>query len=111
MGRTVAHVPFREVTALGLPGGISACLFDLDGVLTDTASIHAVAWKETFDGLLRTRAVAEDAPFVPFDAVRDYAEYVDGKQRVDGVRSFLASRGLELPEGMNADPPAADTVG
>jgi beta-phosphoglucomutase family hydrolase len=87
---------FDGATALRLPPGIGACLFDLDGVLTDTARIHAAAWKAVFDDFLRARAVAEAAPFVPFDAVRDYGEYVDGRQRFDGVRSFLASRGIEL---------------
>jgi beta-phosphoglucomutase family hydrolase len=78
---------------LGLPDSVSACLFDLDGVLTQTAKVHAAAWKQMFDDYLRGRR----EPFVPFDAVRDYDEYVDGKPRQDGVRSFLASRGIELP--------------
>jgi beta-phosphoglucomutase family hydrolase len=90
-----------------LPDAIRACLFDLDGVLTDTASIHAAAWKEMSDAFLRGRA----APFVPFDAARDYDEHVDGKQRSDGVRAFLASRGIALPEGSPDDPPEVDTVG
>ena len=94
-----------------LPSAIRACLFDLDGVLTDTASVHAEAWKEMFDAFLRVRATREGAPFVPFDPVRDYDEYIDGKQRFDGVRSFLASRGIELPEGSHDDPPDADTIG
>jgi beta-phosphoglucomutase family hydrolase len=96
---------------LKLPSGIRACLFDLDGVLTDTASVHARAWKEMFDGFLRERAARERLPFVPFDLGRDYDEYIDGKQRYDGVRSFLASRGIELPEGSHDDPPDAETVG
>jgi beta-phosphoglucomutase family hydrolase len=95
---------------LGLPGSIRACLFDLDGVLTQTASLHAAAWKEMFDAFLRSRADAAGAAFEPFDAVRDYHEYVDGKLRYDGVRSFLASRGIELPEGEPSDPPSAETV-
>jgi beta-phosphoglucomutase family hydrolase len=82
-------------TPLLLPAAIRACLFDLDGVLTDTAKLHARAWKETFDDFLRMRAAAERLPFVPFDAVHDYDDYVDGRQRLDGVRSFLASRGIE----------------
>ena len=94
-----------------LPGEIRACLFDLDGVLTDTATIHAKAWKEIFDGFLRERATPEGVPFVPFDPVEDYEEYIDGKARFDGVRSFLASRGIELPEGSHQDPAGADTVG
>jgi beta-phosphoglucomutase family hydrolase len=79
---------------LGLPSHIEACLFDLDGVLTQTASLHAEAWKQTFDDYLRARA----SPFVPFDAVADYTRYVDGKPREDGVRSFLAARGITPPE-------------
>ncbi len=95
---------------LGLPANIRACLFDLDGVLTKTATVHAAAWKEMFDGFLRERAKHDGTDFVPFDAARDYDEYVDGKQRADGVRSFLASRGIELPEGTPDDPPEAETV-
>jgi len=93
-----------------LPPGIHACLFDLDGVLTDTASVHAGAWKQTFDAFLRARARRDGTPFAPFE-LRDYAEYVDGRQRFDGVRSFLGSRGIVLPEGSYGDPPEADTVG
>jgi beta-phosphoglucomutase-like phosphatase (HAD superfamily) len=78
---------------LGLPEGVAACLFDLDGVLTDTAKVHAAAWKEMFDGFLRERAAKTDERFVPFDPVADYHEYVDGKPRSDGVRSLLAARG------------------
>jgi beta-phosphoglucomutase family hydrolase len=92
---------------LGLPDSIRACLFDLDGVLTKTALVHAAAWKEMFDDFLRER----DGPnFVPFDPNTDYNEYVDGKPRYDGVRSFLAARGIELPEGTPEDPPATETV-
>lgn len=89
---------------LGLPDGIRACLFDLDGVLTQTAKVHAQAWKRTFDPLLEQRGQPE------FDIVRDYDEYVDGKPRYDGVRSFLQSRGIHLPEGRPDDPPEADTI-
>lgn len=95
---------------LGLPSPIQACLFDLDGVLTQTAKVHAAAWKEMFDAFLRTRSEGAGEPFVPFDAVEDYDEYVDGKPRYDGVRSFLASRGIVLPEGDPSDPPGAETV-
>jgi beta-phosphoglucomutase family hydrolase len=95
---------------LGLPDGIRACLFDLDGVLTKTAVVHAAAWKQMFDGFLRERAERAGEEFVPFDPERDYAQYVDGKPRLDGVRSFLASRGIELPEGGPDDPPSAETV-
>jgi beta-phosphoglucomutase family hydrolase len=95
---------------LGLPDDISACLFDLDGVLTQTAKVHAAAWKQVFDEFLRRRAQETGQEFVPFDAVRDYDEFVDGKPRYDGVRSFLASRGIELPQGSPGDPPDANTV-
>jgi beta-phosphoglucomutase family hydrolase len=97
-------------TRLGLPGPIAACLFDLDGVLTQTAVVHAAAWKKMFDAFLRTRSEQTGEPFVPFDPGRDYDEYIDGKLRYDGVRSFLASRGVELPEGEPSDPPDATTV-
>lgn len=95
---------------LGLPEQIKACLFDLDGVLTQTASVHAAAWKETFDSCLRRRAAATGDPFVPFDPVADYDAYVDGRRRADGVRTFLRSRGITLPEGQPSDPPGTDTV-
>lgn len=95
---------------LGLPDHIKACLFDLDGVLTPTAEVHKAAWKATFDAFLRDRAQGADDPFVPFDIEGDYNVYVDGKQRADGVRSFLASRGITLPEGTPDDPGTADTV-
>jgi beta-phosphoglucomutase family hydrolase len=93
-------------TQLGLPEGIRACLFDLDGVVTRTAVVHAAAWKQTFDAFLRER---DGAGFRPFTD-SDYDEYVDGRPRADGVRSFLASRGIELPEGDPDDPPDARTV-
>jgi beta-phosphoglucomutase family hydrolase len=83
---------------LGLPVEVRACLFDLDGVLTKTAAVHAVAWKAVFDLFLNERAERDGEPFVPFDAVRDYDEFVDGKQRNDGVRSFLESRRIHLPD-------------
>jgi len=89
---------------------VRGCLFDLDGVLTQTAKVHDAAWKETFDGYLRERAQRTGAPFVPFDPVKDYDEYVDGKPRADGTRSFLASRGIELPEGSEDDSPDAQTI-
>jgi beta-phosphoglucomutase family hydrolase len=95
---------------VNLPRTIRACLFDLDGVLTDTASLHAAAWKEMFDAFLRARALSEHAQFVEFDSARDYRDSIDGKMRSDGVRSFLASRGIVLPEGAPGDPAGADTV-
>jgi beta-phosphoglucomutase family hydrolase len=95
---------------LGLPDGTRACLFDLDGVLTKTAVVHNAAWKEMFDRFLRDWSRRTGEPFVPFDPGRDYDEYVDGKPRADGTRSFLTSRGIELPEGSEDDPPSAETI-
>jgi beta-phosphoglucomutase family hydrolase len=95
---------------LGLPDSVTACLFDLDGVLTQTAHVHNAAWEEMFNAYLRDRAATEGASFVPFDPDRDYREYVDGRSRADGVRTFLASRGITLPEGTPDDPPEAETV-
>ena len=95
---------------LGLPPQVRACLFDLDGVLTDTASVHRRAWKAMFDAYLQQRAQRCNVPFVPFDPDHDYLTYVDGKKREDGVRSFLASRGITLPDGQPDDDPAAETV-
>jgi len=97
-------------SAPNLPEDQRACLFDLDGVLTETAKIHSKAWKQMFDAYLRGRAEREGEDFVEFDAGEDYNDYVDGKPRYDGVRSFLASRGIELPEGSEDDPPDAETV-
>jgi beta-phosphoglucomutase family hydrolase len=93
-----------------LPTAITACLFDLDGVLTNTAALHAQAWKQMFDEFLREWSDRTGAPFHPFDRPTDYDEYVDGKPRLDGVESFLGSRGIELPMGSASDPPEADTV-
>ncbi len=91
---------------LGLPQGIRACLFDMDGVLTDTASVHRAAWKHMFDDFLRDR---DGTGFRPF-TLADYNRYVDGKPRADGTRDFLASRDIRLPEGSPDDPPGAPTV-
>jgi beta-phosphoglucomutase family hydrolase len=90
---------------LGLPDPIRACLFDMDGVLTRTATVHMAAWKRTFDQFLR--AIHPDQPEFTQD---DYNRYVDGKPRLDGVRDFLASRGIHLPEGTPGDPGDAQTV-
>jgi beta-phosphoglucomutase family hydrolase len=95
---------------LKLPEGITTCLFDLDGVLTQTAKIHARAWKEMFDDFLRDWAQRHDEPFEAFDRPTDYDEYVDGKPRLDGVASFLQSRGIDIPMGSPSDPPDAETV-
>jgi beta-phosphoglucomutase family hydrolase len=95
---------------LGLPDAVRACLFDLDGVLTQTAKVHAAAWKQMFDEFLRQRAARTGEPLAPFDAVADYDEYVDGRPRYEGVGEFLASRRIELPDGSAGDPPSAETV-
>ncbi|MDO9410415.1 HAD family phosphatase [Patulibacter sp.] len=96
-----------------LPDAVRACLFDMDGVLTDTARIHAAAWKDAFDAFLTARAGAEHGPdedLRPFDARADYEAHVDGLPREDGVRAFLASRGIELPEGTADDGPDVASV-
>ncbi|HKB33464.1 MAG TPA: beta-phosphoglucomutase family hydrolase [Candidatus Dormibacteraeota bacterium] len=96
--------------SLGLAPTIAACLFDLDGVITKTAVVHAQAWKAMFDAYLKQRAETSGEAFRPFDNVADYDEYVDGKPREEGVRSFLASRHITLPEGGEDDPPEAETI-
>ncbi len=105
---------WRSATGNGFPPltprNFDAVLFDLDGVLTETASIHAAAWREMFDGFLRQHADDEGEVFVPFDIDSDYRAYIDGKPRYDGVRSFLASRSIELAEGEASDPTTANTV-
>ena len=102
--------PQRAALVPVLPNSISACLFDLDGVLTQTAKVHAAAWKQMFDGFLSDRSRQTAEPFRPFDIATDYAEHVDGKLREDGVRAFLAARGIVLPEGSADDSPTALTV-
>jgi beta-phosphoglucomutase family hydrolase len=92
-----------DMSRFGLPEGIRACLFDLDGVLTDTAAVHRAAWGEVFDEVLATHG---EPPFTD----QDYLRYVDGKRRSDGVRDFLASRGIAPPEGSPDDPPRAETI-
>src|SRR6516165_2456102 len=95
---------------LGLPDEIKACLFDMDGVITKTALVHAEAWKEMFDEFLRDWSAKNGTEFVPFDSVKDYDEYVDGKPRLDGTQSFLESRSISLPLGSPSDPPGTHTV-
>ncbi|OBK20726.1 beta-phosphoglucomutase family hydrolase [Mycobacterium asiaticum] len=95
---------------LGLPDEVRACLFDLDGVLTDTASVHTKAWKDMFDSFLSQRAESTGEEFVPFDPASDYRQYVDGKKREDGVRSFLQSRDIELPDGSPDDSADTETI-
>jgi trehalose-phosphatase len=92
------------------PRVVDAVLFDVDGVVTDTAQAHAAAWKRLFDAYLRQRADARGETFEPFDIDRDYRTYVDGKPRFDGVRSFLESRGIDLPEGSEDDGPDEESV-
>lgn len=95
---------------LGLPDDVTACLFDLDGVLTPTAKVHQAAWERTFNAYLRERASRTGEAFVPFDPADDYHRYVDGRARADGVRTFLTSRGITLPEGTLDDPVDAETI-
>jgi beta-phosphoglucomutase family hydrolase len=100
---TISGPVVHQQRMLGLPDHVTACLFDLDGVLTDTASVHRAAWKETFDAFLATQSQ-------PQFTDEDYVAFVDGKPRYDGVRDFLASRGITLPEGGPDDPPDRPTV-
>ena len=94
----------------GLPAGTTACLFDMDGVVTQTALVHAAAWKDMFDKFLRQRAEQSGEKFVPFDSSKDYGDYVDGKPRLDGTRSFLESRDIHLPEGSPDNKPGTATI-
>src|SRR5215467_8859488 len=91
-------------------GQYDAVLLDLDGVITDTASVHAACWKQMFDEYLQKRAAQRGEAFRPFDSAADYRLYVDGKPRFDGVRDFLASLDIRLPQGSPEDPSAAETV-
>lgn len=102
----------RGPVSSGLVTGerFDAVLFDLDGVLTSTARVHAACWKKMFDEYLRKRAAERNEPFQPFDIETDYRLYVDGKPRFDGVRDFLKSRGIRLPEGTQDEPPGSETV-
>lgn len=104
---TDPHTP--PATASIDSAAIDAVIFDMDGVITDTATTHADAWTRLFDDFLRDRATRTGEPFEPFSS-QDYLAHVDGKPRYDGVRDFLASRGIELPEGSPDDPPEAETV-
>lgn len=109
-GKKAVREGRRSTPPLALPPAIRACLLDLDGVLTHTADLHAEAWKRTFDRFLANWSRATGRPSAPFDLKKDYDDYVDGKPRLDGVRSFLASRGITLPEGRRSDPPTRNTV-
>jgi beta-phosphoglucomutase family hydrolase len=95
---------------LGLAPGTRGCLFDLDGVLTATAKIHADAWKKTFDTFLHAYDKRTGRKDAPFDKAADYENYVDGRTREDGIRSFLASRGIEIPDGSPEDAPGTESV-
>ena len=95
---------------LGLPSGINTCLFDLDGVLTQTAKVHAKAWKQMFDEFLKSWYDRKGEPYREFALPDDYEQYVDGKPRRDGVRSFLQSRGIDLPMGSAGDSPDDETI-
>lgn len=100
----------RAMPSLKHPRDFDAVIFDMDGILTDTAKVHAAAWKALFDSYLSVRAVKYQEDFRPFTVDTDYLRYVDGKPRYDGIRSFLRSRGIELPNGDHGDPPERETV-
>lgn len=100
----------ESLSAFGLPATVQGCLFDLDGVLTQTEKLHARAWQQMFDEFLQRRAEDAGTEFVPFDTDEDYAQYVDGKPRLEGTESFLRSRGIELPLGSDADREGAPTA-
>ncbi len=102
--------PTITVQMLGLPAGVAACVFDLDGVLTTSASVHVAAWADTLDAFLLARAERGRHQFVAFDRRHDYAALIAGRPRLDGARAFLASRGISIPEGNASDPADADTV-
>lgn len=108
MSETTRNSP--QPTAIGLPDGLTTLLFDLDGVITKTAVVHAAAWKEMFDDYLATRDDLDSDVRRPFDPREDYDQFVDGKPRYDGVRAFLASRGIKLPDGDPSDTSDAETV-
>jgi HAD superfamily hydrolase (TIGR01509 family) len=95
---------------LGLPVAAKACLFDVEGVLTDSGKLHAWAWGEVFDDLLLRLGEKTGWHFIPFDRVADYRDFVDGRSRLEGVHAFLQSRGIRLPEGRQDGPPEADTA-
>jgi beta-phosphoglucomutase-like phosphatase (HAD superfamily) len=95
---------------LGLPNPVTACIFNLDGVLIGSAAVHAAAWSETFDEFLSRRGERTRGRFAPFNPHTDYPLHIHAKPRLDGVRAFLASRGIRLPEGEPGDPPGAETV-
>jgi beta-phosphoglucomutase-like phosphatase (HAD superfamily) len=95
---------------LALPSGVNACVFDLDGVLTTSASLHAEAWAETLDAFLFDRAARTRHPVIPFDRRHDYEDHIAGRPRLEGVRAFIGSRGISVSEGGPDDPPGAHTI-
>lgn len=106
-------IPRATRRMLGLPPGVHACVFDLEGVLAGSARLHAASWAETFDRLLSGRVETTGerfAPYRPFDPALDYELHIRGKPRLEGVLAFLASRGIRLPEGSPPDPADAETV-
>src|SRR5262249_55090079 len=108
-GFQTPQIDNRSANATDL-GRYQAILFDMDGVIADTASIHAACWKTMFDEYLQRSAREQGLAFRPFDVATDYKAYVDGKPQYNGVRDFLNSRGIVLPEGTPEDPPTAETV-
>jgi HAD superfamily hydrolase (TIGR01509 family) len=102
--------PWKARRLLGLPSGVEACVFNLDGVLLGSASLHAAAWRQTFDELISRRVERTGAHLPPFNPRTDYPAHMHGRPRVEGVRTFLASRGIRLPEGEPDDAPGAETV-
>jgi beta-phosphoglucomutase-like phosphatase (HAD superfamily) len=105
----LSSVPM-STNMLGLPAGVHACLFDLDGVLTDSAALHAWAWGEVFDEFLMRLSERVGWHYIPFDRVADYRAYIDGRPRLDGVHAFLNSRGIRVPEGRLGDSAPAETA-
>jgi HAD superfamily hydrolase (TIGR01509 family) len=95
---------------LGLPPGVTACVFNVDGVLVGSADVHAAAWTRTFQEFLAGRPELTEGQLAPFDPFTDYQAHLHGRPRLEGVRTFLASRGIRLPEGSSNDPPGAETV-
>ena len=110
--RPLPWLPPGPVTKqmLGLTTSNQACLFDLDGVLTDSALLHAAAWAQILDELLLRLTASAGWHFIPFDRDADYRRYIEGRSRLEGIHSFLESRGIRLPEGRIDDPPDADTA-
>jgi beta-phosphoglucomutase-like phosphatase (HAD superfamily) len=102
--------PWSARRLLGLPAQVNACVFNLEGVLIGSAAVHAAAWAETFDELLSDRVERTGGRFAPFNPPIDYPAHLHARPRLEGVRAFLASRGIRLPEGTANDPPGAETV-